>query len=71
VNTYPITNEAKTRELNSIQDILHNNEYNKNLSIRHSKQQKQVCSTKKQNGLFLHIAKKRQRKSQNILKRHK
>jgi hypothetical protein len=37
VNTYTITNEAKTRELNIIQDTLNNNEYNNNVSIRHSK----------------------------------
>jgi hypothetical protein len=29
VNTYPITNEAKTREINVIQDTLHNNKYKK------------------------------------------
>jgi hypothetical protein len=70
VNAYPITNEAKTRELNIIQDILHNNEYNKNLSIRPKTTKTQVCSTKKQNGIFLHIAEKRQRKSQNIVRPH-
>jgi hypothetical protein len=37
VNTYPMINEAKTMELNIIQDMLYNNRYNKNLSISHSK----------------------------------
>jgi hypothetical protein len=40
VNTYPIITEAKTKELNIIQDTLYNNEYNRNLSISHSKNQK-------------------------------
>jgi hypothetical protein len=35
--TYPITKEAKEKEVNIIRDILLNNEYNKNLSTRHSK----------------------------------
>jgi hypothetical protein len=47
VNTCPIANEAKTRERNIIQDILHNNEYNKNLSIIHSKQQKHNSAAQK------------------------
>jgi hypothetical protein len=43
VNTYPIINEAKTKELNTriIQDTLYNNKCNKNVSIRHSKNQTQ------------------------------
>jgi hypothetical protein len=40
MNTYPTTKKAKTKEVNIIQDMLHSNGYNKNLSIRHSKQQK-------------------------------
>jgi hypothetical protein len=40
VNTYPITNEARTKELNIIKDTLYNNKYNKNLSISHSKHHK-------------------------------
>jgi hypothetical protein len=40
VQTYPITKEAKENELNIIQDTLHNNEYNKNVSTRHSDQHK-------------------------------
>jgi uncharacterized protein YajQ (UPF0234 family) len=40
VNTYPITKEVKEKELNTIQDTLHNNEYNKNLSTRHPNQRK-------------------------------
>jgi hypothetical protein len=35
VNTYPITNEAKTKALNIIQDTLHNNKYNKNIGPQH------------------------------------
>jgi hypothetical protein len=45
VNTYPITNEAKTREPNIVQDILHNNEHNKSVSIIHSEQQKHKSAT--------------------------
>jgi hypothetical protein len=54
VIAYPITNEAKTRELNIIQYTLHNNEYNKNLSMRHSYNitTTQVCSTKNKMGYF-------------------
>jgi hypothetical protein len=37
VHSYPITEEAKTKEPNIIHDILYYNEYNKNVSIRHSK----------------------------------
>jgi hypothetical protein len=38
--TYPVTKEAKEKELNIIPNILHNNRYNKNLSTRNSKQHK-------------------------------
>jgi hypothetical protein len=40
VHTYPIIKEAKTKELNIIQDTLHNNEYNKNINVCHSKNHK-------------------------------
>jgi hypothetical protein len=40
VHTYPITNEAKTKELDIIQDTLYNKECNTNLSISHSKNHK-------------------------------
>jgi hypothetical protein len=40
VHTYPITKEAKERELNIIKDTLHNNEYNTNLGMRHFNQHK-------------------------------
>jgi hypothetical protein len=39
------TKEAKTKELNIIQDTLHNNKYNKNLSMIHSKPDKQNKNT--------------------------
>jgi hypothetical protein len=35
VHTYPITKEAKEKELNVIKDTLHINEYNINLGMRH------------------------------------
>jgi hypothetical protein len=34
VHKYPITKEAREKELSIIQDILHNNEYNTDLSMR-------------------------------------
>jgi hypothetical protein len=40
VHTYPITKEAKTKELNIIQDTLHNNEYSKTINVCHSKYHK-------------------------------
>jgi hypothetical protein len=42
VNTYPLTNEAKTKELNIIQDPLYNNEYNKSLRASHQKNNKNI-----------------------------
>jgi hypothetical protein len=74
VHTYPITREAKENELNIIQDTFNNNEYNKNLSTRHSyqcKHNKNTDNTRKQNGSFSHIVEKKQRKLQNSLKSHK
>jgi hypothetical protein len=38
--SHPLTTYAKEKELNIIQEILHNNEYNKNLSTRQPNQQK-------------------------------
>lgn len=46
VLTYPITKEAKERE--NMQDTLHNNDYNKNLSTRHSNQHKHNKNTGRQ-----------------------
>jgi hypothetical protein len=43
--TYTITKEAKQKELNIIHDILHNNDYDKNLSIKHSNQHKHNKNT--------------------------
>jgi hypothetical protein len=40
VHTYPITKEGKEKELNVIQDTLHNNDCNQNLSTRHPNQRK-------------------------------
>jgi hypothetical protein len=40
VHSYQITNEAETEELNIIQDTLHNEYSNKNLSISHSRNHK-------------------------------
>jgi hypothetical protein len=45
VNTYPITKGANETELSNIQDTLHNNEYNKDLSTRHPNQCKQKQNT--------------------------
>jgi hypothetical protein len=53
VHTYPITNEAKTKELNSIRDTLHNNEYNINLSISHSKIIKTTDPSSRQRGCYI------------------
>jgi hypothetical protein len=59
--------EAKSKELNIRQDTFHNNEYNKNLSIRHAKQHKHNKNTglQHQNTKWdiLHIAEKKQGKS--------
>jgi hypothetical protein len=46
--TYRVTKEAKEKELNIMQDILHNNEYNKNLCINHSNQHKHNKNTDRQ-----------------------
>jgi hypothetical protein len=48
VHRYPITNEAKTKEINNIQDTLCANEYNRNLSISHSKNEKHNKNTSPQ-----------------------
>jgi hypothetical protein len=48
VHTYPITNESKTKELYIIQDALCNNEYNRNLSISHSRKHKHNKNTSPQ-----------------------
>jgi hypothetical protein len=62
MHTYPTTKEAKRKELNIIQDTLRtsNSEYNKNFSMRDSKQHKHnkisgLQHERKQNGLFLYI----------------
>jgi hypothetical protein len=46
--TYPITKEAKEKELNIIHDKLHNNEYNKNLSTIYANQRKHNKNTGRQ-----------------------
>jgi hypothetical protein len=46
--TYPITEEAKGKELNIMQGILHNIEYNKNLSTRQPNQHKNNKNTDRQ-----------------------
>lgn len=66
----PITKDAKERELNIIQVTLHNNKYNKNVSIRHSNECKQnvnTDNTRKQNGRFSHTMETKQRTFQNSL----
>jgi hypothetical protein len=72
---YPITKEAKQRELNIIKDTLHNTEYNTNLGMRHFNQHKQkkslIHNTRKPNGPLSHTVVKKQRKLQNSLNRHK
>jgi hypothetical protein len=45
VDTYPITNEVRTKKLYIIQDMLYNNEYNRNLRISHSKNHKHNKNT--------------------------
>lgn len=35
VHTCPVTKDAKEKELNNINDTVHNNEYNMNLGTRH------------------------------------
>jgi hypothetical protein len=45
---YPRTKEAKETERNIIQDIFHSNAYIKNLSTRHSDQQKHNKNTDRQ-----------------------
>jgi hypothetical protein len=47
--TYPITKEAKEKELNNILEILYNNVYSKNLSTR---QPNQHNHNKKQTGPY-------------------
>jgi hypothetical protein len=73
--TYPITKEAKGKELNIIQDILHNNEYNKNFSTRQTNQHKRHKNTDRQHqktkwAIFTQVERK-QRKLQNSLRKHK
>jgi hypothetical protein len=75
VHTYPITKQAQEKELNIINDTLHNNEYNINLGARHPKQQKYNRNTDPQHQktkwtIFTYSVKK-QRKLQNSLKKHK
>jgi hypothetical protein len=52
--TYPITKDAKEKVLNIIQDILHNNRYNKNLAqdiqIHANTTKTQINNTRKLNG---------------------
>jgi hypothetical protein len=48
IHTYPITNYAKTKELSITRDTLDNNEYNRNLSISHSKNHKHNKNTSPQ-----------------------
>jgi hypothetical protein len=48
LHTYRITNKAKTKELNIIQDTLCSNEYNINLRTRHSKNHKHNKNTSSQ-----------------------
>jgi hypothetical protein len=48
MGTYPMRKEAKGNELNTIQDILHNNKYNKTLSTRHSNEHKPNKNTDRQ-----------------------
>jgi hypothetical protein len=45
VHTYPITKEAKQKELNIMKDTLHNNEYNTNLGMKHPNQHKHNKNT--------------------------
>jgi hypothetical protein len=73
IYTYPTTNEAKTKELNIIQDTLHNNEYNRNLSISHSKNHKHNKNTSPQHqtkklAMFTYYRKEK-KKSQNFTKK--
>jgi hypothetical protein len=75
VHTYPIIKEEKEMELSIIQDALHNNEYNENVSTRHQNEcknnKRQIDNTRKPNGPFSHIVEKKVRKLQNPFKKHK
>jgi hypothetical protein len=53
VHMYPITKEAKTKDLNIVQNTLRNNEYNRNLGMRHSKQHKHNKNTHRQSGIII------------------
>jgi hypothetical protein len=71
LHIYPITEEAKDTEINTIKNILYNNEYDtiiiKNLPTQ--KKRKQNSHTDTQNpqkkGPYLHIMEKKQEKLQN------
>jgi hypothetical protein len=67
VHTYPITKEAKEKELNIIQDTMHNNEYNKYLSTTQPNERKHNKNTDRQHqktewAIFTHSEKETQKK---------
>jgi hypothetical protein len=45
LHTYPITKEAKKKELNTVKDRLHNNKYNLNLDMKHLTQHEHDINT--------------------------
>jgi hypothetical protein len=74
VHTYPITKEAKQKELNIIKDAPHNNEYNTNLGMRHPNHHKHNKNTDLQHQKTKWVTStysgKETKKIQNSLKKH-